>query len=159
MANLGPNERHAQARMDKHVTKVTSLNTFYIKNISWKFHWNLMNQIEDLLSHVHFGPDSPNCPAPFCPFRPFSQEPDFSQACGFRRMIHNNNIFHFKQKKYTSMDKIFIKNEKTPFLSHFGPFWALFAQIWSNGIFLKKLGAVTFERLWTTNFMQKIRKN
>ena len=35
-------------------------------------------------------------------------------------------------------------------------FWALFAQIWANENFPKKLGSITFELLWTPNFMQNI---
>ena len=48
--------------------------------------------------------------------------------------------------------------EKRSKESIFGPFWALFAQIWANGIFPEKSGSVTFLRLWTPNFMQEIRK-
>ena len=135
-----------QARMSEHVTKLISLNTFF-KNISWRFHWNMMKQIEDILSHVRFGPDSPNCPVHFCPFCLFClfpQEPEFSWTCDFRRMIDNNKVFHFQQKKYASMDKIFVKTPKTPFLGHFGSFWAIFSQICSNGIFFWKIRSCHF---------------
>lgn len=48
IANLGINEGHARAKMGQHVTKLPSLNTFHTKNISKKFHQNLINQIEDI---------------------------------------------------------------------------------------------------------------
>ena len=53
--NLGLNNGHARARMGEHVTKLISLHSFHIKNISSKFHRNLMNQIRDILKTVYFG--------------------------------------------------------------------------------------------------------
>ena len=55
---------------------------------------------------------------------PISREPDFSQTCGFRRMIENHNIFHFKPFLATSNDPIFHKSPKTLFLGTFGQIWA-----------------------------------
>ena len=55
LPNLGLNDGHAQARMSKHVTKLISLHSFHTKNISSKFHQNLMNQIRDILKTVYFG--------------------------------------------------------------------------------------------------------
>ena len=68
--NLGPNDGHAWARMGELLTKLISLHSFHTKNISSKFHRNLMNQNRNMLENVHFGPDQPNCPAHFCPFCP-----------------------------------------------------------------------------------------
>ena len=48
-------------------------------------------------------------------------EPDFSQACSFRRMLRNYKNFHYN-------DLIFLKIPKTMFLSHFWPFLVLFAR-------------------------------
>ena len=48
--------------------------------------------------------------------------------------------------------------EKSSKKSIFGPFWAIFAQIWANGHFFEKSGSVCFLRLLTPNFMQGIRK-
>ena len=53
--NLGQKHGHAQARMGKLVMKLISLNSFHIKNISWKFHRNLKNLISDILERVYFG--------------------------------------------------------------------------------------------------------
>ena len=53
--NLGQKHGHAQARMGKLVMKLISLNSFHTKNISWKFHRNLMNLISDILKRVYFG--------------------------------------------------------------------------------------------------------
>ena len=46
---------HAWARMGEHVTKLISIHSFNTKNISSKFHGNLMNQIQDILKKVYFG--------------------------------------------------------------------------------------------------------
>ena len=55
---------------------------------------------------------------------PISREPDFSQTCGFRRMIENHNIFRFKPFLATSNDSIFRKSPKTLILGTFGQIWA-----------------------------------
>ena len=47
--NLGLEDLHAWARLGKHVTKLISFHSLYTKNISSKFHQNLMNQIQDIL--------------------------------------------------------------------------------------------------------------
>ena len=39
----------------------------------------------------------------------------------------------------------------------FGPFLAIFAQIWANGSFADKSGSVTFLVFWTINLIQNIR--
>ena len=88
--NLGLNDGHARARMGEHVTKLITLHSFHTKNISSKFHRNLMNENRAMLENVHFGPDQPNCPAHFCPFCPLAQKPEFFQTCGFRRMLEDH---------------------------------------------------------------------
>ena len=56
--NLGLNDGHARARMDEHVIKLISLLSFHTKNISSKFHQNLMKQIRDILKTVYIlGPN------------------------------------------------------------------------------------------------------
>ena len=55
LPNLGPNDVHAQAIFGEHVTKLVSLLSFHTKNISSKFHQNLMKQIRDVLKTVYFG--------------------------------------------------------------------------------------------------------
>ena len=135
---MGLNDGHTQARMGYHVTKLISLHSFHTKNIPSKFHQNLMNQIRDILEDVYFGPDYHNCPAHFCPFCPFSREPDFSWTFGFCRMIKDH--FHFKQKKYINgLD--FCQNSKK---SIFRPFSAIFPKNQPNQIFPEKSGSVTF---------------
>ena len=52
--NLGTNDGRAQARMGEYVTKLISHHSFHTKNISWKFHRNLMNQIQDMLKNSIF---------------------------------------------------------------------------------------------------------
>ena len=88
--NLDLNDGHARARIGEHVTKLISLHSFHTKNISSKFHRNLMDQNRVMLENVHFGPDQPNCPAHFCPFCPLAQKQDFCQKCGFRRMLEDH---------------------------------------------------------------------
>ena len=74
---LDLNDGHARARIGEHVTKLITLHCFHTKNISSKFHRNLMNQNRNMLENVHFGPDQPNCPAHFCPFCPKTAQRDF----------------------------------------------------------------------------------
>ena len=62
--NLGLNDGHAWTRIGEHVTKLITLHPFHTKNISSKFHRNLMNQNRNMLENIHFGPDQPNCPPP-----------------------------------------------------------------------------------------------
>ena len=69
-SNFGLNNGHARARMGEYVTKLISIHSLYTKNISSKFHRNLMNQNLNMLENIHFGPDQPNCTAHFCPFCP-----------------------------------------------------------------------------------------
>ena len=49
------NDGHARARMGEHVAKLISLHSIYTKNLSSKFHQNLMKQIKYKLKNVYFG--------------------------------------------------------------------------------------------------------
>ena len=62
------------------------------------------------------------------PFLAITWEPDFSQACSFRRMLMNYKNFHFTQIPDKTNDMIFLKSPKTLFLGHFWPFLTIFAQ-------------------------------
>ena len=62
------------------------------------------------------------------PFLAITWEPDFSQACSFRRMLMNHKNFHFTQIPDKTNDVIFLKSPKTMFLGHFWPFLVIFAQ-------------------------------
>lgn len=42
---------HAQTRLRIHVMQLISLNSFHTKKISWKYDWNVMNLISDILRH------------------------------------------------------------------------------------------------------------
>ena len=70
------------------------------------------------------------------PFLAITWEPDFSQACSFRRMLMNHKNFHFTQIPDKTNDMIFLKCPKTMLLGHFLPFSVIFAQ-W--GFFPKNL--------------------
>ena len=67
------------------------------------------------------------------PFLAITWEPDFSQACSFRRMLMNHKNFHFTQIPDKNNDVIFLKSPKTMFLGHFWSFlpdWDFFQKIW-----------------------------
>ena len=89
------------------------------------------------------------------PFLAITWEPDFSQACSFRRMSMNHKNFHFTQIPDKTNDIIFLKSPKTLFLHHFWPFLVIFVQ-W--GFFPKNL-AVTHKYVWAPNTMPSFRKN
>ena len=61
-------------------------------------------------------------------FLAITWEPDFSQACNFRRMLMNHKNFRFTQIPDKTNDMIFLKSPKTMFLGHFWPFLVIFAQ-------------------------------
>ena len=63
-------------------------------------------------------------------FLAITWEPDFSQACSFRRILMNHKNFHFTQIPDKTNDVIFLKSPKTMFLGHFC----------LMGIFSKKYG-------------------
>ena len=52
--NLGLSNGHAWARMGEHVTKIFSINYFHTKNISRKFHQNLIIQNQYIFENVIF---------------------------------------------------------------------------------------------------------
>ena len=56
------------------------------------------------------------------PFLAITWEPDFSQACSFRRMLMNHKNFDFTQIPDKTNAVIFLKIPKTKFLAHFWPF-------------------------------------
>ena len=60
-------------------------------------------------------------------FLAITWEPDFSQACSFRRMLMNHKNFRFTQIPDKTNDMIFSKSPKTLFLGHFWPFLVIFA--------------------------------
>ena len=62
------------------------------------------------------------------PFLAITWEPDFSQACSFRRMLMNYKNFHFTQIPDKTNDVIFLKSPKTMFLGHFWSFLVIFAR-------------------------------
>ena len=90
------------------------------------------------------------------PFLAITWEPDFSQACSFRRMLMNHKNFHFTQIPDKTNDVIFLKSPKTMFLGHFWPFFVIFARM---GIFSKKSGSITHNYIWAPNTMLSFRKN
>ena len=57
------------------------------------------------------------------PILAITWEPDFSQACSFRRMLMNHKNFHLKQIPDKIDEIIFLKSPKTMFLGHFWPFF------------------------------------
>ena len=56
------------------------------------------------------------------PFLTVIWEPDFSQACSFRKMLMNHKNFRFRQVPDKTNDLIFLKSPKTLFLGHFWSF-------------------------------------
>ena len=89
------------------------------------------------------------------PFLAITWEPDFTQACGFCRILMNHKNFHLPQIPDKINDVIFLKSPKTMFLGHFWPFLVIFAQ-WR---FLPKTVSVTHNYIWAPNTMQSFRKN
>ena len=55
-------------------------------------------------------------------FLAITWEPDFSQACSFRRMLMNHKNFPFRQIPDKTNDMIFLKSPKTLFLDRFWSF-------------------------------------
>ena len=96
-----------------------------------------------MLEIVDFGTDLSNCPSHFCPFCPFSREPDFSRTCGFREKLDNNKALRFRTFPAKSNDSIFHKSPKTLFLCHFGPKCPNFGR---TRIFQKNLAPLQTDR-------------
>ena len=86
------------------------------------------------------------------PFLAITWEPDFSQACNFCGMLMNHKNFHVTQISDKANDMIFLKNPKTIFLRHFGPFLA-------DGDFFQKNLAVTHKYTWASKSRLSFRKN
>ena len=63
------------------------------------------------------------------PFLAITREPDFSQACSFRRMLMNHKNFRFTPIPDKTNDAIFLKNPKTLFLGHFDHFWSFLPHV------------------------------
>ena len=57
-------------------------------------------------------------------FWAITRDPDFSQTCGFRTVIENHNIFHFKLFLTKTNDSILHKCPKKTILGTFGQIWA-----------------------------------
>ena len=57
-------------------------------------------------------------------FWAITRDPDFSQTCGFRRMIEKHNSFHFRPILAKNNDSILHKCPKTLILGTFGLIWA-----------------------------------
>ena len=55
-------------------------------------------------------------------FLAITWEPEFFQACSFRRMLMNHKKLHFTQIPDKTNDTIFLKSQKTMFLGNFWPF-------------------------------------
>ena len=76
-------------------------------------------------------------------FLTITWEPDFSQACSFRRMLMNHRNFHFTQIPDKTIDVIFLKSPETMF-------WAILDHFWSflpNGDFFKKNPALSHKSI------------
>ena len=69
------------------------------------------------------------------PFLAVTGEPDFFQACSFRRMLINHKNFHFTQIPDKNNDAIFLKSPKTIFRAIFDHFWSFLP----SGDFFQKL--------------------
>ena len=74
------------------------------------------------------------------PFFAITWEPDFSKACGFRRMLMNRKNFHFTQ----------IPDKTNDVIS-----FVIFAQL----CFFPKNPAVTHNYIWAPNTILSFRKN
>ena len=57
-------------------------------------------------------------------FWSITRDPDFSETCGFRRMIEKDNSFHFRTLLAKTNDSILHKCPKTLILGTFGQIWA-----------------------------------
>ena len=87
-------------------------------------------------------------------FWPKTRELDFSRICGFRRMIEDHEFFHFMPFPAKTNDSILRKSRKSRFLDHLG----FFPKNQPNQIFPEKSGSVTFDPLWSPNFIKKNQK-
>ena len=88
-------------------------------------------------------------------FLAITWEPDFSQACSFRRMLMNHKNFRFTQIPGKTKDMIFLKTPNTLFL---GLFLTIFGHLCLMGIFSKKSGSVPSNYIWAPNTILSFRK-
>ena len=68
-------------------------------------------------------------------FLAITWEPDFYQACSFRRMLMNHKNFHFTQIPDKANAVIFLESPKTLFWGIFDHFWLFLP----DGDFLQKI--------------------
>ena len=90
------------------------------------------------------------------PFLAITWEPDFSQACNFRRMKMNHMSFLLHQFQ-TKLWLDFLKKSKSPV---FGPPLTIFGHFFPiRWRFFPKNLAVTHNYIWAPNTMLNFRKN
>ena len=101
---------------NRYIPKIKKVRYYSINEIlTIKEYWNLIGQEQFLV---------------------ITWEPDFSQACSFRRMLINHKNFRFTQIPDKTNGMIFLKSPKTLFLDHFWLFlvffdrWRFFPKIW-----------------------------
>ena len=95
------------------------------------------------------------------PFLAVTWEPDFSQACSFRRMLMNHKNFHFTQTPDKTNDVIFLKSPKTLFLDHFWSFlpngdffWKL--RLCHSQLYMGLSHHAKFQKKLTSQFWKKL---
>ena len=109
-----------------------------------------MNQNQDMLENVHFGPNQPNCPAHFCPFAPQKRAKGFFSEKSILTTFYPLLPFNLCKKSEKINDSISFKVQKTPF-------WALLDQKRPKGIFSEKSILTTFYPLLSLlSFFSKI---
>ena len=89
------------------------------------------------------------------PFLAITWEPDFSQACSFRRILMNHKNFPFTPIPDKINDLVFLKRQK----SVLGSFLTIFGHSCPMGSFSKKSGSVTHNYIWAPNTMLSFRKS
>ena len=90
------------------------------------------------------------------PFLAITWEPDFSQACSFRRMLMNHKNFRFTQIPDKTNDTIFLNKSKN---LDFGPFWPFLIIFSQWGFFPEISGPVTHNYIWAPYTMLSFRKS
>ena len=84
-------------------------------------------------------------------FWPISRELDFSRTCGFRRMMWNHHIFHFRQKKVQVNELDFRQKLKNLIFRHKNADYA------KKKFFFQKSGRATVSNFSIPDSMQKTR--
>ena len=90
------------------------------------------------------------------PFDPISQEPDFSQICGFHQKLANMMLYHLKAFAEKSQEQFLIKYQKGLFLGHFGPFSPFFGR---TRFFLENWAPSLFSTHGPLTSCQKLEKS